>query len=78
MSVVSTFAKATFSTAGIRKPHAAQPDLLLLLLAFVVAALWTHRDRRVTMLMVTGRAAEPLVAAASRPTSNGYKSNITV
>jgi len=32
MSVVSTFAKATFSTAGIRKPHAAQPDLLLLLL----------------------------------------------
>jgi len=32
MSVVSTFAKVTFSTAGIRKPHAAQPDLLLVLL----------------------------------------------
>jgi len=43
MSVVSTFAKATFSTAGIHKPHAAQPDLLLLLLAFVVAALRTHK-----------------------------------
>jgi len=32
MSVVSTFTPATFSPAGIHKPHATQPDLLLLLL----------------------------------------------
>jgi len=58
MSIASTFTPATFCPAGIHKPHAAQPDLLLLLLCdFVVAALWTHRERRVTMLMVTGLAA---------------------
>jgi len=32
MSIVSAFTPATFSLAGINKPHAAQSDLLLLLL----------------------------------------------
>jgi len=59
MSIASTFTPATFCPAGIHKPHAAQPDLLLLLLLcdFVVAALWMQRERHVTMLMVTGLAA---------------------
>jgi len=55
MSVVSTFTLATFSPAGIHKPHAAQPDLLLLLFTDLHYVYATARRLRSTMKAVCVR-----------------------
>jgi len=54
MSVVSTFTPATFSPVGIHKSHAAQPDLLLLLLCDLSSPLCGRTEITEWLLMVMG------------------------